>query len=344
MKMAINNGYAVISSTIYQESGFEDYRFAACLAAQEMGFTVIRNNENPGSTQRSFERCMEEDSPVFIAIIGEDVNKNVATEYRKALENGLYIITLLKVGEDGHISEKTQNKLKSLSFYIYDKDCSTFSNCEKLYEALKKRLAEYIQNLRQKKIHVLRKRDEVYDISCQMIMQAKRRVILCQSTSTLILGPKDGTNENHLYDTIFDWIKTTKNPVQFTHIFSEKKTKEAMGRKMYSRVRSAKANLQEMMGIGKKPADDDTAVKLFLYTVDEVRPFVIVDDSMLLQIELRKGEYYYFQVPSSMLWAKDSDALVTDLQANSGEFFCSSDDKKYAAAQINAIYKKKSNA
>ena len=77
--------YAVISSTIYQEASFIDYRFIADRAAKEMGFTVSRNSEVPGETQTAFDKCMENDSPVFILLLGEVLTDNVKAECEKAL-------------------------------------------------------------------------------------------------------------------------------------------------------------------------------------------------------------------------------------------------------------------
>ena len=132
-------GFAVISSTIYQEDGFKDYRFIVSKAAVELGFRVLRNSEDNGATQQAFDACMINDNPLFIAIIGEKLTPNVKREYDTAIKLGLNIITLIKAtGDNRHISENTQNNLKSISKYIYEKDCSTFLSCEDLYNSVKK--------------------------------------------------------------------------------------------------------------------------------------------------------------------------------------------------------------
>ena len=144
-------GYAVISSTIYQEEGFKDYRFVASKAASELGFCVKRNSEDTAATQKDFEDCMINNNPVFIAIIGEKLTPIVKREYELAIKLGLPIITFIKAsGDQKAISESTSNNLKSISKYIYEKDCSTFLSCEELYESVKQRLVNHIKSLREK--------------------------------------------------------------------------------------------------------------------------------------------------------------------------------------------------
>ena len=68
-------GVLCISSVCYKESGFMDYRFTACKAARELGFKVIRNPEDTGITQNSFNSVLKQNNPVFILILGSSTMK-----------------------------------------------------------------------------------------------------------------------------------------------------------------------------------------------------------------------------------------------------------------------------
>ena len=87
-------GTLCISSVCYKEVGFMDYRFTAYRAASELGFTVIRNPEDTGITQNSFNSVLQQTNPVFILIIGDtepcEVVK-VVDECKLALENDLEV-------------------------------------------------------------------------------------------------------------------------------------------------------------------------------------------------------------------------------------------------------------
>ena len=50
---------AVISSVIEKEDHFIEYRYVAKLAAESLGYTVYRNNEDFGSKQSKFNEYLE---------------------------------------------------------------------------------------------------------------------------------------------------------------------------------------------------------------------------------------------------------------------------------------------
>ena len=272
-------------------------------------------------------------------MIGDDVNENVGNEYRRALANGLHIITLIKTKEK-KIPEETTRKLRAISWYTYEKDCSVFYTSEDLYKAIKNRLGLYIREVWKRKIRILRNRNEVYDVSATMIAEAKRRVVLCQKTSTLILGPKDGTNESKLYTSLHNWIQSIKNPIQFVHVFSETATREAVNLRVYSQSQEAKNKLLTLMQNYQDSTVQQDKVKLVFKTASDVQSCLAVDDSMLVEMCPRIGMPYYLYIPGALFEAKEAQAVITDLEANSGTYFCSSEDPKYAEKCLKSIYKR----
>lgn len=311
-------GFAVISSTIYQENGFKDYRFIVSKAASELGFKVLRNSEDNGATQRAFDACMTNDNPIFIAILGEKLTPNVKKEYEMAIKLGLNIITLIKAtGENRSISENTQNNLKSISKYIYEKDCSTFLSCEDLYNSVKKRLQDNIKNLRKQKMKLLKSRIEVYPDTTDMICKAKKLVILCQNSSTLLLGPRDGGVEDQCYNMLIDWLQNAENRMTFIHIFSREKTKEELKKNEYTKKRDAKLNLINIM------TSPNIKPNIVLRTVEELQPCVVADNNILFSLALGVNTHY-IQLPGIFANNDDLNAIINLLKDN-GVFNCSNE-------------------
>jgi hypothetical protein len=246
----INIGEACISSVCVKESGFMDYRFTAYKAAEELGFKVIRNPEDTGITQNKFSSILKQNSPVFILLVGDAKSAVVADECRLALERGLPVFVFLKIRHndsgkpdktekpsdsekpvyvDGEkcISVETQNIMKEISQITYNGDCALFASCEELYNAIRYRLNDYIEQKIGLSPIIQYNKGSTYYYAYEQILAAKKRIILSQKTSLLILGPRRGnTYERNTYDALFKWIENRDSGMQFMHLFCREETIE----------------------------------------------------------------------------------------------------------------------
>ncbi len=280
-------GEACISSVCIKESGFMDYRFTAYKAAEELGFKVIRNPENTGITQNSFSNILRQNSPIFILLVGDEDSKIVEDECKLAFERGLPIFAFLKVkhnndiesnindkekevfvDEEKYISNKTRKIMEKISQSTYNNDCALFSSCEELYYAIQFRLNNYIEQRIRLSPKIEYNKGSTYYYAYEQILAAKKRIILSQKTSLLILGPRKGnTYEHRTYDALFDWLtknwltkrnsKNNNNNLQFMHLFCRtntiKEAKEGKNENIYD-ISAAKSRLCELL---KKVRDKD---------------------------------------------------------------------------------------
>ena len=238
-------GEACISSVCYKEPGFMDYRYAACRAAEELGFHVTRNPEDTGITQSMFVSTLKQKHPVFILVVGEKESDVVKDECRLALDYGLPILVFLKT--DGHsIAQETKAIMKSISQFTYDGDCALFSSCEQLYSSVRYRLSEYIKMKTSMHPSIQDNRGSTYYYAHEHILSAKKRIILAQKTSTLLLGPRKGNAyEQSFYETLLSWIGKKTPDMQFLHLFNIAETVKAFSCKDYD-IPAARARLRQL--------------------------------------------------------------------------------------------------
>lgn len=318
-------GEACISSVCVKEEGFMDYRFAAYRAAEDSGFKVIRNPEDTGITQTKFSSILKQHSPVFILIIGDEKSDSVTDECRIALERGLPVFAFLKVkhvdikeneGKDKgnkkksskgknsllvdnkkYISDATERIMKEISWITYNCDCAVFSSCEELYMAVRYRLNGYIdQKLKQSPI-IQYNKGSTYYYAYEQILAAKKRIILSQKTSLLILGPRRGnTYEERTYEAIVNWIKKMDNGMQFIHVFSWEKTLDDMkdweDRDEYD-LNSAKKNMENLLNMAQKKGNITFRV---LGKEEESIAYLITDTGFQLVLPIA-GEVFNLVLP-----------------------------------------------
>lgn len=224
MKNPLTIGALCISSVCYREAGFMDYRFTAYKAAKELGFDVLRNPEDTGITQNSFNSALKQNNPVFILLIGSssfEESKKVVDECKLALENGLPIFVFIKTGNDKKIPDNAREIIKTVSKTTYDGDCTLFSSCEELYETLQARLTDYIKVKMTLRPDIQDNRGATYAYAYEQIKRAKKKIILSQKTSLLLLGPRRGnTYEHRAYEALLEWIQQKDRDMQFMHLFS----------------------------------------------------------------------------------------------------------------------------
>lgn len=214
-------GKVCISSVYAREENFKDYRFTVANAVMNLGYKAVRNPEDAGSTQSSFEDILREDDPIFVLLVGDVDSDTVKKECNLAISLGLNIIAFLKT-KNSNISDNTKKIMKEISEKVYDIDCSCFESCEALYNAVTNRILNYQEKKLKYRADINRNKNLVYDTGSQMIQNSKRRIILSQDTSSLILGPRKGNSvERKFYDILVDWIKSTTPEMEFTHIFRE---------------------------------------------------------------------------------------------------------------------------
>jgi len=240
-------GSLCISSVCYKETGFMDYRFTAYKAAKELGFNVIRNPEDTGITQNSFNSALKQSNPVFILIVGGKESEKVVDECKLALENGLPIFVFIKTESDKHIIENAEKIIKGVSQTTYDGDCTLFCSCEELYETLQARLNDYIKAKMTLRLDIQDNRGSTYVYAYEQIKRAKKRIILSQKTSLLLLGPRKGnTYERRAYDALLDWIQNKDKDMQFMHLFCWEETIDDLSNDEYD-IPTAKKKLIELL-------------------------------------------------------------------------------------------------
>lgn len=251
MEIQMPNTYPLwlcISSVVDKEEGFRDYRFSAMLAARKLGFQVVRNPEDVGMHQSNFESILRDKSPVVLLIVGYENSEMVKKECFMAIENCLPLMIFLKT-DYNIISKKTEAFVKEISRMAYDKDCTCFTSAEELYMQVEARLISYLN--RKKTAYPIMEayRGRAYAHSVDMFDGAKKRIILYQQTSSLILGARKGNViEKRFNEQLEMWLKNKDEKMEFIHIFSLLQTQNAMKEDCYD-IEEAKKRLNNMLAL-----------------------------------------------------------------------------------------------
>ncbi|MBR4420862.1 MAG: hypothetical protein IKT32_08270 [Clostridia bacterium] len=275
----------VISSVIEKEDKFLEYRYAAKLAAESLGYTVRRNNEDFGSNQTQFNQFLDSDRPIFIILLGDIQSEMVKEECKRAIKNNLHIIPFFKVANrDAHIPQSALDLLNEISPPICAGDCMKFWSGEGLYNHITRAL----KNLEEKTFApavLNRGHGKIYEHASKMLEDAKQEYILCQKSSTLILGPnKSRADEISYYENLMAWLanetrKFNGKHIKFTHIFSLEKTRLAIeSNKANYDIASAKERFMSLL--------PNLSNCLFINTdwQNNSHPFVISDGDMLVDL------------------------------------------------------------
>lgn len=315
-------GYVCISSICVEEESFMDYRYTAYKAAIDAGYEVCRCPEDIGSTQQKFEQYLDQKRPIFVLLIGQKKSAAVEKECQIALSLGLPIITLLK-SKGENTTPQTKQIVKSISKFTFEKECSCFENCEDLYKQVYNRLIEYENERMQSTAILIPNHEQVYTKSKEIIEKAKKRIIICQCTSSLVLGPRKGVNsEKEFYETLLTWIKNGDKNMEFLHLFSFKDTKDKLTSDEYNCF-TAKENLINLYN--EKPQTDVVirAVKANMI------PCVICDNTILALLQLGDHEYNLL-LPQYITNSKNISEIVSDLQGVTGSLlYCNSLESTY---------------
>ncbi|MCL2107272.1 MAG: hypothetical protein FWH26_09505 [Oscillospiraceae bacterium] len=274
-----------ICSIYEREDNFKDYRFVAAKVAERLGYQPIRNPEEPGMTQLDFENILKNESPFFILLVGDVPSDAVLRECRIAIENGLNIITMLKKNA-GTLSAKTKKIMNAISSTVFNADCACFDSCEMLDKALEARIMSLHNKIMKNKIVINQNKNMVYDKAKEMITRARRRIILCQETSSLILGPRAGNfAEVSFHEELVKWIGGDgKNEREFVHIYNHAKTLDEIKNGNQYDLASSRSTLEGLL-TGK------TKIAFRKYSSDNSVANVIADNDMLFTFYMDKNRY-----------------------------------------------------
>ena len=307
-------GEACISSVCYKEPGFMDYRFAACRAATELGFHVVRNPEDTGVTQNMFADTLKKEYPVFILVVGKVKSDVVMEECRLALEYGLPIFaSMLKSG--AHIPGEVRKIMKSISQFTYDSDCATFTTCEDLYDSLKVRLNKYIKDRITMRPYIQNNRGSTYYYAYAQIVRAKKRIILSQKTSSLLLGPRRGNQYEHrFYHALLDWIRNKTLDMQFLHLFNREDTMAGFSSSDYN-INEARANLRSLIDGELKKANGCDHPNFTFRSIesDERNVAHIITDTGIQFVLPMAGETFNLVLPYYFATEGELMKLITHL-------------------------------
>lgn len=301
----------ISSVTSNKEAGFSDYRYVACIAAQELGFRVIRNPEDAGITQEDFENAMEYQNPVFILIVGNVNSDMVNEEFATAKRNCLPIFTFIK-SVDRHIPENTKKNMKELSEVTYDKCCSTFETCEQLHTQVKNRLRNYIQKKLQTYPILQKGTDLAYIANKQLMKVARRQIIIYQNTSILLLGARSSVYENAFLAELMKWLKGMRDDIEFLHVFCMSETLEEKKNNAGSyNLAAAKKNILELYRMYE--AQGKTNILNIRYSERPNNVSYVITDTNLVFVIPVENERYTIELPSYIMQVNQIEMIKDEL-------------------------------
>lgn len=275
----------VISSVIIKETGFGDYRFIAKLAAESLNYEVILNDEDPGTRQSDFFDILNKQRPIVIAIFGGESSETVIEECKMALDNHLHIIPLFKVdSETAEVPKEVEKIISQISLPMFMLDCHKFCNGEQLYNNIVEFLDKYQRRL-QAPEKLSSRHNSIYVKALELLKSSRREFILCQKTSTLLLGARAGQDDEYrFYEGLKNWLINenrmySDSNMTFKHIFSLKETQANMGKNKYD-IAKARENLDKIL-------NKNTQMQFELIDIDwesNYMPFVISDGDLLVNL------------------------------------------------------------
>ena len=305
-------GFSVcISSVIYKENNFLDYRYTAKCVVEELGMTAVRNPEDV-NTQDNFERVLNEDCDFFVLLLGAVPSETVEQELKKALSRGVSILVFVRTDQQRnghHLPDSIKDSLLKISPELYNTHMTLFENCEELARRLREELQSAV--FRRVKLSPLIGLDPpiAYTEGVQLIREAKYRIVLTQKTSCLILGPRKNINdENEFYDEMVKWLKQKRDQSSFfVHYFSMVETKKAMQSGEYD-LKKARENLQELAPLFK----DNNYSMRYTDQMDAV-PHLIGDTGIGLNFWIGNDRYYLF-LPCFLTKDRELQKIISRVQ------------------------------
>lgn len=301
----------ISSVTSNKEAGFSDYRYVACIAAQEFGFRVIRNPEDDGMTQEDFEYAMENENPVFILIVGEVSSDMVNAEFATAKSNCLPMFVFIK-SVNRKISESTKKNMKELSEVTYDKCCSFFDTCEQLHSQVRERLRKYIQKKLETYPILQKGTDLAYIANKQLMKVARRQIIIYQNTSILLLGARSSVYENAFMAELMKWLRGMRDDIEFLHVFCMNETLEEIRNNAGSyNLQAAKENILELYRMYEEQGKANILNIRYSEKPNNVS-YVITDTNLVFVIPV-EDERYTIELPSYIMQVNQIEKIKDEL-------------------------------
>ena len=139
-----------------------------------------------------------------------------------------------------------------------------------------------------------------------MICEAKHVVILCQNTSSLLLGYRNDPIEEECYSKMIEWMSSSDKRLEFIHIFSWDKTKNELCNREYLAIDYARKKLERL-------CSNKNGVRIYLRTSQNLTPCVVADNSFLLSINMG-SKAHYFNIQNGFMRNHDVNSIINLLK------------------------------
>lgn len=306
------HGKLCICSVQKKEEGFEDYRYVTYLAATSLGFDAIRNPERNGITQEEFELYLKKEYPVFIFLVGTIESEIVNREVELALKKCLPILVFIKK-QDGKISEKSKKIITQLSEVSYDYECTGFSTCEDLYDQVCNRLKSYIMDKESKRPILQKGVSLAYRANTELMKRAKRQIVIYQTTSILLLGPRRGCiYETEFYKELTEWlINKNGDNIKFVHVFNWDETmKERKEHANDYSLTEAKNNMRDLYK--HYQFNDSDSLNIRYSNICNTVPYVITDTNLVFIIPI-ENERFSIELPAHIMKEQEICTILDEI-------------------------------
>ena len=308
---AYRNGFTVcISSVVNRENSFLDYRYTAKNVIEKLGMEAVRNPEDVGN-QYNFDRELRENCDFFIVLLGKVPSEAVESELRIALSRGVPILVFVRAtyDKDGHthMPKRIKESILKISPELYNMHITLFSNCEDLSRSLEDELQSTL--FRKMKLSPLIGLDPpvAYTEGVKLIREAKNRIVLCQKTSIMLLGPRKNNVEEIFYEELLAWLEKQRNQsAHFIHYFSKEDTFKAMASDEYDLVK-ARDNLLQIL----EKANNNISIRV-TDNLDVV-PHLIGDTGIGLNFWIGNNRYYLF-LPCFLTKDSELQSIIANVQ------------------------------
>ncbi len=294
-------GTALIGEQNPETHKFEHELFVLKMAAESLGFDTERIDVSAMDSNKK----KDGNSPKIILLIAEKWDDHILefVEEKVYKEQPIPIVVFSKPSR--------RNKHAPGNLFIVNEP---YTDSESLYEKAQKRLIEFNNSRKADTAKILNKKDSnIYKLSKEFIKRASHRVIVCQNSSTLILGARNKDSyEIEFLDAIETFSK--KGNAEFTHIFSISDTKKSLNDNQYE-TGEAKRALQTFLETVK-------CTCRFALLKEKIVPFVVADYNLLFRLQLG-NQVYNVELPKSI---SDPTTFYESLKEIQAAKICSSQD------------------
>ena len=280
----------------FESQKSQDYCFVLRMAAEALGFeaSIYHMNEQNASSRLEKEYKINAPYiPKIIFFLFEDGNdESIFQLICQKLHPHICLFTCKK-------NPKVEALYQVMQSNSFSSDLFDFENLEELHQKAKNSLIKFNNSRRSSIATVNTSGADIYTLSRKLINDAKHHVILCQNTSSLLLGARQGS---HYAEQCFNdalWELPNKGDLDssftFTHIFSKKKTRDVIKSKSKSSeydLDSAQKDLKEFILNAKFKC-------YFICINKEFPPFVIADFNLIFRLQLG-DQKFNIELPHSI--------------------------------------------